>query len=1295
MAMTPKKKSSKIKQPETVSDEVGNPHGKVDVWKLMEDVYFKEKYVLYQYQYNSYNQFIEECVLSELVNSQNIIHIRTDAKTNKLYKYRFKFENVILKPPSDENGNEDEIMFPSEARLKQSSYSSRLIADVKQIQEVVDITTGEVESEKVLFEDRIPVARIPIMVRSRYCSTTLRPDIDDRECPFDPGCYFIIKGGERIILSVERQCDNKMIIFTQKDSNFPDGIVYTLRVNSRPADNFMAKSQIVSIKRRKDNSIVFSMLHFAEIPVFVFMKALGLESDHDIIRYIVYDENDISMINTLKASLIASKTENYKDDDNVVHYVRTQEDAMNYLLSKLKARASYLETDADTRNAQKREQLTRILENDLLPHMGKGLYEKGLYIGLMCNKLIKCILGRIEPDDRDSYSNKRIELPGVLLGQRFREYFKKMIMDCAKKFKNKMGGLSDDGNPINVINQIKTNTIELGLYSGLTTGTWDKRTGVAQLLQRMTYPQMISSDRRIMVIIDTTNNKVEQMRHVNSIQYGFVDPIETPEGSKVGLSKHLSLTANISINLKHQPEIIRNLLEDSPVQVKRLTDVPPIDLKRMTKVFLNGEWLGMTDEPSQMVAYLREKRQLGFIDKMVGIVHIFNTKEIRINTDGGRLYRPLLKVKDNQLLLSHAIINELDKKSTKPKNWNEFLMKHPEVIEYVDIEEAEHLMICMTQEELQRERRLMLTPVEDPSPNGNVVNRYKNVYRRFTHCEIHPCMMMGTISSNIPFAEHNQSPRNYFNFAQARHAMGINASTYRHRMDLTYLLYQPQIPLVHTKAAKFTGMLNLPTGENIVVAIATYTGYNQEDSLIFNQSAIDRGLFRATSFKKEHDVIQKNPATGQDEVFMKPDVNRVSGIKHGNYNKLNDKGYVPEETVIEENDVLIGKVTPIQPSASNNMKIYKDSSSVYRSGVPGVVDKVYTGIYNADGYEMYTMRIRNERVPRVGDKFCVDPRSEVLTNKGWIKFDEMYHRYKLGEEFTVATLHDGKFIKYDKPIDVYEFDYDGYMYKLTSQQVDFCITMDHEMWARKRDKNYFELVKAADLYGKRYNLKKDGWIDKPDVETIDINGKVFKMDDFLKFLGVYLISGRKGDGHEFYTGKYINMWSTNIILNFLSENNIPYEDDDEGTINIFCMELFNSHILGITGNDTSIPEFVFHLNTNQVRVFLESMIRKSGLDVNHKKANEIMHLAIHAGWSATIKRLCDLNGEEKYKIIINKEDNEPVIDNRDGAEEELIKYKGKVYCLEVPSHVFMFRYNNKNVWSGNCSRAGSFKRRRA
>lgn len=204
---------------------------------------------------------------------------------------------------------------------------------------------------------------------------------------------------------------------------------------------------------------------------------------------------------------------------------------------------------------------------------------------------------------------------------------------------------------------------------------------------------------------------------------------------------------------------------------------------------------------------------------------------------------------------------------------------------------------------------------------------------------------------------------------QGRQAMGIYSSNYRDRLDISYILYHTQKPLVNTKIAKYVHTDILPCGENAVVMIGCYTGYNQDDSIIFNQTSIDRGLFRSISLKKYSSKIEKNQSTSQDDVFMKPDITKLTGTRHAVYDKLNDKGYVPEETIVENGDVIIGKVTPIQP-AQNSNKCYKDSSEIYKSQETAIIDKVFTGIHDSEGYEMIKIRTRSERIPKTGDKFC-------------------------------------------------------------------------------------------------------------------------------------------------------------------------------------------------------------------------------------------------------------------------------------------------------------------------------------
>lgn len=934
------------------------------------DLYFNDKNVMYSYHYNSYNQFINEIVLKILEDTPGLIY--ENITKNYIYKYRFVFTNILLRAPIDEFSNEDEILFPEDARIKFLSYSSKLVADVKQIQERIDIETNE-KIEKVLFEDKnIVISKIPIMFRSNYCSTNLKPHVKTNECKYDPGCYFIIKGSEKVIMTQERIIENKILVFKKKDINYTDNTCYTCQVYCKKLEDLNSNLQIVSIKLRKDNTLILTMSYLQDIPIFIMFKALGFVSDKSIISNIIYDDTDIDMLNIIKFSLTNYKDETWKDDNGNVYYIRSQEEALKYLVSKMKLLGKrFSETNLEIREMQKREYLLLVLERDLLCHIKKGLIYKGYYLGLMCNKLLSCYLKRIEIDDRDSIINKRLDTPGVLIGQLFRQYFKKMLNDCTKYFKKR--NFSDD-NPINVISQIKHSVIEQGLNSGLATGTWGntKKKGVAQVLQRLTYMQMISALRRVITPQADASSKIEKMRFVHNTQYGFLDPVETPEhGHNVGTVKHLSNTATITINSSTQPDIIQDLIAD---QILDLEDVPPIKTKLNTKVFINGEWIGLSNDPAKLTEFLKEKRRLGDIEKTVGIAHNYMTKEIRINCDAGRLIRPLLRVKNNKLILTEKIVKEIDIKNMQDTNkihkWNDLLLKYPDIIEYIDAEEQETLMISMFLKDLEKERISMTTIIKNPNIFGNPINRYNNsTYIKYSHCEFHPYTIFGNIASNIPFLEHNQAPRNYFNFSQARQALGIYCSNYRHRVNLSYLLFHSQRPLVESRGAKYTGLNDLPYGENCIVAILMYTGYNQEDSIVFNQSAIERGLFRACSYRKEDQDITKNPATGQDELFTKPDRNKVAGMKDGNYDKLNTKGYVPEEVVIKNGDVIIGKITPIQ-SANDSNKIYKDSSLVYKSGVDGVIEKIYTNIKNSDGYEMYNVRIRQERIPRTGDKFC-------------------------------------------------------------------------------------------------------------------------------------------------------------------------------------------------------------------------------------------------------------------------------------------------------------------------------------
>lgn len=926
-----------------------------DIFRFM-DLYFERRYIMFSHLHNSFNKLLDEDIKNFLEKSSNVFdeHVMLDGN---IVKYKFIMQNISIRPPVLDN---DDMMFPSDARERNLTYASKLVADVTQIQEITNIDTKKITTKVIgKKETNVPIAIIPIMVKSKYCSLNLKGGYNKNECDYDPGGYFIINGAEKVVISQDRICENKPLCFIKKDSGIES---YTVQVNSksyRPNELI----QVISLKMKKDNLITIKIPIFTEIPVLILFRALGIDTDRDIIRFIVYDPTDIIMMNTVRMIL-----ENSMNVEDVK--IQTREDALNYLTTKMRVHKKYTESDAEIKQKQKVMHLEYLLNNNFLPHIDGALINKAYFLGYMINKLLKCFLKRNPPDDRDSYVNKRVDLPGSLIEELFKQEYRKMLNECNKYFKKKN---PNDENPYNIINQIKPSIIEQGLKKALSTGTWGKRKGVAQVLQRFSNLQTTSFLRQIDAQVgDASTSKLTNPRQLHPSSMSMLCPAETPEHSKVGLVKHLTLIGNVTVIGISQLELIRSYLKENVLELKSI-DV--IEIGSMIKVFINGEWIGVIKDGNELINEMRKRKLNGTYDNTISTIYDIEQKEIRIYCDSGRLFRPIMRVHDNLVYLTREMINKISlNKLDKGKitSWNEFLLKFNDTIEYVDMEEQPYLLISPTLDDLNIMRKKMIT-AKALSPTDNevsIINRYDDsVYVNYTHCEFHPSLLLGMIVTNIPFCNYNQGPRNVFQYAQGRQAMSIYATNYRSRIDDSFILYHPHRALVSTYTSKYTYTDVLPPGENAIIAIACYTGYNQEDSIVMNQSAIDRGLFRSSVYRKFIATIQKNQSTSQDDVFTKPDPIKVMGMRTGSYEKLNSAGFVPEETKIVSGDIVIGKITPIQPSEKST-KIYKDSSKVYRGAAPAVIDKMYTGIYNSEGYEVRKASVRSERIPMIGDKMC-------------------------------------------------------------------------------------------------------------------------------------------------------------------------------------------------------------------------------------------------------------------------------------------------------------------------------------
>jgi len=313
----------------------------------------------------------------------------------------------------------------------------------------------------------------------------------------------------------------------------------------------------------------------------------------------------------------------------------------------------------------------------------------------------------------------------------------------------------------------------------------------------------------------TTGELVESMGMMMFRANTEPSPVSRP---KTGIVKNLAMLVSVTTSMNAQIPIIQNYLND---KIITLESVNKRKLHDYVKVFINGNWIGVTDNIIKIHNDLRNMRYRGEIEKTVGLVLNYREKEFLVYTEGGRLIRPYLTVTNNKLNFKPEM---LDNVST----WDEFMAKYPNVIEYVDKEEEQNMMLAIFPEYINNAYRIMTKkPIKNAEDIDKInrTNRYDgNVFPRYTHCEIHPCMILGLISSNIPFPDHNQSPRGIFQYNQARQAMGLYISDYRERTDISYILYHPQIPIVTSRASKYTGTHIFPAGENVIVAIASYTG---------------------------------------------------------------------------------------------------------------------------------------------------------------------------------------------------------------------------------------------------------------------------------------------------------------------------------------------------------------------------------------------------------------------------------------------------------------------------------------
>lgn len=995
--------------PSSNHKEYGTYHE--EPWTIIES-YFRSVHLkrLVRHQLESYNDFVTTQI-RRTIDMFNPVYIHTEQDYDpESKKYRLEmivtFENFrMYRPQIHENNGATKVMFPHEARLRNFTYASAMTIDLnmKVITRSGDNLQLEQHYHNVL--PRIHIGKMPVMLRSCVCVLNQYRHVSSDvtgECRYDPGGYFIINGSEKTVLGQERASENKVYCYDLRKHNIK--WAWLAEIKSIPDHKIISPKQINMMITSKHNGFGNSL--YLEIPrikipvpLAVVFRAFGVLSDKDICRHIMLNvdsDKQKKILFALKGTLV---------DGNKW---MTQEDAMAYLTTHVKYTPMNMTPEEGER--KKREFTQEVLANDMFPHC-KSEEQKRYFLGYMANRLLQTSFEWVKKDDRDSYMNKRIDTTGALLNNLFRNYFNKLVKDLQKFTAKEIAhgswrSTNDYENIVNYTNIykiIKSITIESGIKRALATGdfgiknTKSNKVGVAQVLNRLTYIASLSHLRRINTPIDKSG-KLVPPRKLHPSSWGFICPSETPEGASIGVVKNLSSMAHITTPMNSS--VLYQLVDDWIIPLEALAD-NPVSMYQKVKVFVNGAWLGIAKDPMALFTMMKEKKYSGAINIYTSVVFDVRQMEIRICNDAGRPTRPVLRVNPdtNDLYLTRAILHALKRKEL---GWNDLCVNHHpllqghSIIEYIDPDEQNTSMIS-------------IRPSELTHPRNPIYNYH------YTHCEIHPSTIFGVVTSCIPFPEHNQAPRVTYQGAMAKQAMGLYVTNFDTRMDTTsYVLSYPMRPIVDTRLMNLIEINKIPSGEMVIVAIATYTGYNQEDSIIMNQGAIDRGLFSATIYHTERDEDKK--LQGDEEIRCRPDPMKTKGMKFGNYDKLGKDGLMPENTLVENGDMIIGKVIPIRENRNDHTKSLKfqDHSHIHRTIEETYVDKNYVD-RNGDGYTFCKVRLRAHRRPVIGDKHAsrfaqkgtvgiILPEADMPTTETGLKPDLIINPHCIPSRMTIGQL---------------------------------------------------------------------------------------------------------------------------------------------------------------------------------------------------------------------------------------------------------------------------------------------------